>query len=91
MYESSIFGHENTSKKTGKALKKGKFMSVRSIFSYFKGATLRKYGQTSETHELLGETIALVQHTACPRSLAPFYIVTYNRNGSQLLGDTVKG
>ena len=38
MYESSIFGHENTSKKTGKALKKGKFMSVRSIFSYFKSA-----------------------------------------------------
>ena len=37
MYESSIFGHENTSKKSGKALKKGKFINRHSMFFLFQG------------------------------------------------------
>ena len=35
MYESSIFGHENTSKKSGKALKKVKFINRHSMFFFF--------------------------------------------------------
>ena len=32
---------------------------------------------------------SLLEHTVCPRSLGPFYIITYYKNGSRLLGHTV--